>query len=306
MEIVNGKGLEMTKKIGIMGSSQIMHIIPLLQPKYDVINLQKVLDNEPNRFIRRIKFARALMKVDVVYNVFVDNTFARKAKLAKCMRKKVIGHWIGTDARLADEGKIDLRKLSNIDVHLACFEPLKEQMGRLGVKATTVPIVPFKFNFDVCDMPKEHRVLIYLPTNKENEYGFQEIAPVIKAHEELQFDIVANENEQLFKEMNNVKLWRWVSIDEMEKIYNNISIVMRIHLNDGLSMSVLEAMAKGKKVIWNCDFDFCYPGATTGDITKSLDAILNQKPEVDYEAHNYIIENYSKEKILCMYQKVFD
>ena len=72
----------------------------------------------------------------------------------------------------------------------------------------------------------------------------------------------------------NVRVLGQLPLEKMEALYNKVSICLRIHISDGLSMSVLEAMAKGKKVIWNCRYPFAYPGSTTKEICNSLDLIL--------------------------------
>lgn len=295
------------KCIGVMGSSQIEHIIPLLETEYNVVNIQKVLDDEHNRILRLLKFIKAISKVDILYKVFVEGYFWKKIRIAHFFHKKVYGHWIGTDARLAATGHVDINKINELDGHITCFQPLQKQLESIGIESVVIPIVPFKVNFEVGNMPLKHRVLIYMPRDKEEEYGFNEIYPIIKEFSNIEFDIVANDNKEKFGEVNNVKLLGWLDHDKMEEVYDKISIVIRIHFNDGLSMSVLEAMAKGKKVIWNCSFEKCYPGSTTDEIRNSLKQIIKEEPapKTDIDAHDFIIENYSKEKILSMYREIF-
>lgn len=293
-------------KIGIMGSSQIMHIIPLLEQQYDLINLQEILNKETKKIVRFIKFFVALTQVDILYSIYVDEHLEKKIAQAHLLRKKVVCHWIGTDVRMVAEGRVNLKRFKSIDYHLVCFEPLQKQLLEKGITSSLVPIVPFKVNFEICAMPNTHRVLIYMPKDKESEYGYEEILPVIKRFKNIWFDIVANDDYSKFSGLENVKMWGWVDLEMMEKIYNEISIVLRIHINDGLSMSVLEAMAKGKKIIWNCDFKYCLSGKNTNEIITSMNKLLSEPPQVDISAHNYIINNYSQERILNLYKKVFD
>jgi len=292
------------KTIGIMGSSQIEHIIPLLKSEYEVINIQETLDKEKNSIKRKIGFFFNIAKIDTLYDVYVEKSFWRKMTVAHLFRKRVVCHWIGTDVREVTEGKINAKRLRKMDKHLSCFEPLQQQLIRSGLLSDVVPIVPFNVDFNICGIPTHHRVLIYMPKGKEGEYGYNEIMPAIKKFPYLQFDIVANDDKNKFENLDNVKLWGWVDHSTMDEIYNNVSIILRIHLNDGLSMSVLEAMAKGKKIIWNCKFEYCFPGSTTEEIVNSLNEIISIPPEVDIAAHNYIVENYSKDKILEMYKAV--
>jgi hypothetical protein len=78
-----------------------------------------------------------------------------------------------------------------------------------------------------------------------------------------------------------------------------------MHVNDGLSMSVLEALAKGKKVVWDYDFPHCLPGKDDEQICNSLNILLQQYPEPDVEAHKFIIDNYSQNQVLEIYDSIF-
>ena len=84
--------------------------------------------------------------------------------------------------------------------------------------------------------------------------------------------------------------------------------MIRIHINDGLSMSVLEGLAKGKSVIWNYDFPFCLPGSTTDKISSSLNKILKENPVpcADAKAHDYIVANFSRERFMALFNEVID
>lgn len=292
--------------IGVMGTSQINHIIPLISTQYNVINLQEVWDKEENKIKRFFSFIRQLMKCNILYNVYSSHYFWKKGRLAKFLGKKVITHWIGSDVRFAIEGKTNVKKLKFVNQHLACFEPLQKQLHSLGIETKYLPIIPYNLCFDVCKMPKEHAVLIYMPKGYEEYYGFNEISKVFPRFPEVKFFIVANDDKEKFVSFNNVETLGYLTLEQMELLYNKISIVVRIHTNDGLSMSVLEGMAKGKKIIWNCEFPHCFPGATTEDICSSLYRIikLTPTPSIDIDSHNYIISNFSKDKFMDMFNDI--
>ncbi len=292
--------------VGIMGTNQIKHLIPVIGERYQVINLQEIWDKKSNKITRTLDLLSAIKKCDVLYNIYTSHFFWKKGIIAKYMGKKVITHWIGSDARMADEGITDVTKLKFVDKHIACFEPLQKQMSELGVETEYLPIIPLNLNFDICDMPKEHCVLIYMPKGSEHFYGFEEISRVFPIFPNMKFYIVANDDHDKFKDYPNVKVLGYLNQSEMENLYNDISIVVRIHVNDGLSMSVLEGMAKGKYVVWNYDFPYCLPGKTTEEISSSLEKLTKGAPTPDVNAHEYIISEFSKERFLDMFDDIIN
>lgn len=288
--------------IGVMGSNQIKHLIPVLEMRYNVINLQPIIDSKKSKLAKTIDFAKQIRNIDVLYNVFSSQYFWKKMYVAKALRKKVITHWIGTDVRYAMEGITDMKKYHRADSNMVCFKPLQEDLASLGLHAEILPITPFNLNFDLCKMPEKHSVIIYMPQGVEKDYGWEEISQVFPKYPTLEFKIVANNDKEKFALYPNVKVLGYLSKEEMEKLYNEVSIVLRIHISDGLSMSVLEGMAKGKKIIWNCEYPYCYPGSTTEEICNSLDILLKDAPKPDQVAHDFIVNEYTREKFLEIFE----
>lgn len=296
----------MSKKltIGIMGTNQIQHIIPILEKKYDVINLQKNWDEGSSKITKTIRYIKQIRKVDVLYNIYTGPTFWKKARIAKLFKKKVVSHWIGSDAREAEEGKTNFKKLSCVDKFVSCFLPLSEQLEKYGIKTSILPIIPLNLDFNICKMPATHRVLIYMPEGSEQYYGYNEISRVFPVFPKIEFVVVANNNKEMFSPYKNVDVRGYLKTKEMEQLYNEISIVLRIHINDGLSMSVLEGMAKGKRIIWNYQFPYCLPGATTEEIVASLKELTTNDPIPDIEGHNYIVNNYNEKTFMDEFDKI--
>lgn len=289
------------KTIGIIGPSQIYHLIPVLEQQYNIVNIQKVIDSNRNVFVQILNYMIAIMRVDIIYNVYTSPFSYRKLRIAHLMRKKIVTHWIGTDVRLLMEGKTDIKKLSFINKHVVCFEPLQDDLRTKGIDADILPITPFNLQFEIARMPKDHAVIIYMPQGVEMDYGLDQIERVFPKYPQLPFYIVANDDKERFKAFGNVHVLGRLTKDEMENLYNKVSIVIRIHHSDGLSMSILEGMAKGKKIIWNCKYPLCHPGSTTEEICRSLDELLKETPQADKEAHDFIVKEYTREKFLQMF-----
>ena len=71
-------------------------------------------------------------------------------------------------------------------------------------------------------------------------------------------------------------------------------------------MSVVEALAKGKKVIWNYSIPNVICAKSREEICKELDAIIKRPPKVDYEAHEYVVAAFSRDKFLNTFSRVLE
>ena len=289
--------------IGIMGQHQIQHIIPVLREKYDVKDLR---NNCKGKISKHIKWLQSMKKVDVVYNVSTSNHFWMQAKAAKLMHKKVMTHWIGTDVLHVSEGKTNPTKLSIVDKHFACFSELQKELHDNGIEAEVLPIIPFNLKFTLNKMPQEHAVLIYMPDGREEFYGYEVLKDVFQHASNTNFYIVANSSSEKFSMYKNVEVLGILSLDQMEMLYDKISIVIRNVKHDGLSMSVVEALAKGKKVIWNYSIPNVICAKTAQEICMELDKIIKEPPKVDIAAHEYVVENYTREAFLDIFSKALE
>lgn len=130
--------------IGVMGSDQINHIIPVLEETgYHVINIQDIWMGKEETFKKEAKYREIIGTCDVLYNVYSGNYFWAKASYAKLIGKKVINHWIGTDVLHAVGGEVGYLGHPFIDHHFVCYEPLKDELQTIGIESTVLPIIPF-------------------------------------------------------------------------------------------------------------------------------------------------------------------
>lgn len=289
-------------KIGIMGSSQIQHIIPvLIESGYQVTNIQSIWQsNEPVESKERL-YRETIRDCDILYNIYSGNYFWAKASFAKLVGKKVITHWIGTDVLHAISGEVGYLGHPFIDHHFVCYEPLKKELQSIGIETTVLPIIPFNMDLSIDEMPDTHAVMIYMPDSRLEHYGYNELCYVFKSFPNVTFHIVANQGKGLEK-YGNVITHGWLDKNAMEKLYKKISIVIRFIKHDGLSMSVIEGLIKGKKVIWNNQYYGVIYVDSKEAICSELEKILGTPPCPDIDTSNYVKKELSKEN----FNNVFD
>lgn len=294
-------------KIALMGSSQIQHIALALQEEYDVVDLQEAISARKSLPGKFIAFLHGVIfsDCDIVYNVFCNNFASLELIAARILGKRTINHWIGTDVRLLLERRISkwLTQLSSTATFV-CYKGLQDDLHGVGIEANILPIVPFGMSFDICTMPRDHAVLVYLPEGKEDEYGIDEIREAVRAFPNLPFFVVANRNIELFYGAKNVSMLGRLSLEQMESLYSKISILLRLHKSDGLSMMVLEALGKGKHVIWDHELQHTMPGSTSQEIICSISHILEDAPAIDYASHEFVKQEYSKCRFIELFKQM--
>lgn len=286
------------KTIGVMGSPQINHLMPVLEEQFKVKDIQKDIAEANTKLGKVLAYVKALNEVDIVYNVYTEQGFYKRAFFAHILGKKVVTHWIGTDVYNLVQKNTDVRRLSVVDKHIVCFKELQKRLKENGIDAPIVPITPFNMHLDLCPLPTQHAVMIYMPDGREGSYGYDEFVEVFQRFSELDFYVVANTQETLFDRFDNVHVMGWLDQGEMEKLYEKITILLRIHRSDGLSMMVLEALAKGREVIWNQEYELSLPGANASQIINSLERVLQHEPQLNESAHDYIVKTYTKDNFL--------
>lgn len=282
--------------IGLIGSTQINHLQVALSEEYNTVNLQDKFINS-SRFGKWITLVKNIKNIDVLYNVYTGKNIAAMVVISHVMRKKIITHWIGTDVCYAMNERY-IHRYFRPDVNLACFDVLREELKELNIESLVVPIVPFGMDLTIANMPEKHSILIYMPKGREEFYGYNELIDVFNEFKDVQFYIVANEDESRFKHFKNVRCLGFLNADEMKELYNKISIVVRYTKHDGLSMSVLEGLAKGKYVIWNNKLPYVNRVDDTNDIIRILRKILKDQPTPLVEESEYVKNTYTKENYL--------
>ncbi|NME35810.1 MULTISPECIES: glycosyltransferase [Fusobacterium] len=285
-------------KIFFMGSSQIHRLGNIMKNKTFI----EIENSQKNKILKIKEDIKKILKSDIIYGAYIGVLNKKNLLyliIGKCLRKKVICHWIGSDVLVALKNpKKALFMQRFIDMNLSGSEILKKELESIGIKSIEEHIILNDINYKTLKMPEEHSVLVYLPTNKEDFYGEEYIKKLSKEFLKIKFYVVANENKDKFKEYPNIINLGKVSIEEMEKIYKKISILIRMVEHDGLSLMLMEALAKGKEVIYSYDFPYTYKSNDYKSLKENFVNIIKNKPTENIKGAKYITENFKVENYI--------
>lgn len=300
----------MKKKVFLVGSTQTKHIKNLLELNdIQCIDINEDKIRNLNRVIRKIFLVIMLSQSNIVY--YVGGIYKRDTiiALAKILRKRVVMHWIGTDVLVAMRAAEDGLRFQKNDIELAGSKLLVEELDRIGIKAYQVPIVPFAMDFSLKKMPDKHAALVYLPKERADFYGYKIIKELVKKEQNIQFHIVANDGMEGL-EYDNVKFHGFLNHEEMERLYNEITVLIRYPEHDGMSMMVIEALGMGKHVLYKYNHPYVETPKSGDicDIYESFKSIIYKPVSINKEGHDFVEKFYSPENIMELYAKnhVFD
>lgn len=292
-------------KIGLIGpQTQVQHIVQLFKKndvEYVVLNETFKKGNVLTKYVNYVKIIR---EVGVIYSIGIAFRINPKIIIPKIFGKKVINHWIGSDVLVAKRGKTSKINQLFIDKNLSCSSLIKEELNEMGIRSTLIPIIPSGLKYDIAKMPANHGVLVYLPEGKEEFYGLKYVELLANKFSNVLFYIVANTNSKLIL-LDNVIFMGKLGLVEMEKLYDKISILLRLPEHDGLSLMLIEALAKGKKVIYKYDFPHVYTIKNEEELVYIFKQIVEEEPTINYEANRFINENYNEEVIYEMIKREF-
>lgn len=236
-----------------------------------------------------------LLKADIVYFGYGCTYMNGYLKIAKILHKKIICHWIGTDVVQARKNLSMVLKIQKyISLNLTCSPFLQRELAEIGITAEEVPILPANMETEFSSIPTVHKIMAYLPEGKEEFYGIKYIKKAAETFSNIEFNIVGNSKDSLG--MPNVHFLGKIDKKAMNELYNDSTILIRLPKHDGLSLMLLEALIKGKEVIYCYDFPFTKKVANLDEIIEVLGEIVKDIPKLNIDGHNYIIEHYKLEE----------
>ncbi len=206
--------------------------------------------------------AGLLLRADLLYLVGSRaDRWSAQDLLLRGWRRPVVIHWVGTDVLLASEAR-DRGQLSAAVAqrprHLCDAPWLIEELATLGMTAEYLPLPVPGLSHDAPPLPAAFRVLMYLPVDAFDRevFDMETLLALPRLFPEVQFTLLPSPPDTLPGELPpNLRALGWHP--NLDPIYRESTVLIRLTSHDGTSFSALEAMSRGRYVIWS----FPMPGA---------------------------------------------
>jgi hypothetical protein len=210
---------------------------------------------------------RTLCNCDVVvvlfYGDFSDRVEAHLAAAA-VMGLPIIRWWMGSDVLdCGMNAKVRKRYLALnrlVSTNITVAPHLTSELAEWRIVASTVASCFSSKAADrrwdlACDiLPRT--ILVYLPARRFTFYGGEVLVRVAETNPDLSFLIVGGYRGDQFRQQKNVTCMDWV--DDMDALYKQIGCILRITEHDGLPRMVLEALQRGRYVIYSWPLRGCW------------------------------------------------
>ncbi len=212
--------------------------------------------HHPGRSLRGwARVAIDAARADIVY--LVGSRLDRgspQAWLLRFRRRPVVIHWVGTDVQLA----LEAHRRRNASARIAeqaihwCDAPwLAAELRQAGIRAEVVPLpIPLPAG-DPPPLPSRFTVLLYYPVDAFDREVFdgETLLRLPAAFPAARFILIPSPAATLPGPLPpNLEAPGWV--DDMDALYREVTVYVRLTTHDGQSFMAAEALARGRYVIW--------------------------------------------------------
>ncbi|HLE34252.1 MAG TPA: hypothetical protein VI698_00005, partial [Nitrososphaerales archaeon] len=244
--------------------------------------------------------------IHYIFSPIVTLGGLRTVQRLKKKNKKIVVHWIGTDVYNAItrlKSKFITKRYKHlVDVHLAQHSRLVRELSSVGVNSEELPLPTFGL-YSLYPMPARKKILVYMPESRGDFYGKLILDRVFDSFPESDFIVLPNSGKDINKA--NVTCISWT--DDMEKIYRDVAVLIRLPIHEGMPNTVIEALSMGRYAICSHDFPYCEQARSLEEVKTKLLHLL-QKSSLNQEGSDYVHNTYSKslltERLLHIYEQI--
>ena len=261
----------------------------------------------PGRALRG--WARLIPKVqraDVIY--LIGSRIERNSPqdiLMRVRRKPVVIHWVGTDVQIAlDEAKAGRvsRRIAERAIHWCDAPWLVDELATIGVVSEEVALPVPGLPAEPPPLPERFCALLYCPVDAYDREVF-DLDTLLRHPVEfpdIEFVLIPSPAETLPGPLpSNLDCRGWV--DDIDTLYREISLYVRLTSHDGVSFMVLECLARGRHVIW----PFPMPGVTQASGFEAVAAVVRELAakhtagtlSLNEEGRAHVMAHYDAERL---------
>lgn len=253
----------------------------------------------PSTRLGMLRAMAALRSSDALISFGGPGPSGMLAEFADLRYVPVMVIWAGTDVQKVAKDPFDLVVQQHFGFHnVAVAEWLVEELRLLGVHATYVPVGSVEMREPIRPFPEAFRVLTYLPEPRREFYGQSRVFAIARQLPDVEFLVVGpgapTPNAPLNVTFLGYEPDVCPSLDAS-------TAYLRLPDHDGRSMLVLEALARGRHVVWTYRFPGVY---TVGDVDEALavlrklrDAHRRGELALNDAGRAYVESNYSRSRI---------
>jgi len=215
-----------------------------------------------------------LASCDVWYTIGSPITDRWLQLASRLLRKPHVIHWVGSDiATLCDHPEILQAVQARNAMHLAEVDWTASQLRVLGFEPHIAPLPPRHSNAAATPLPDRFTIMLYVPRTRATFYGQHSFEHLMNAlrREPVRYVIVGGGELNVPPGVEAENLgWR----DNLESVYERVTVLIRYTPRDGLSLMVLEALSFGRHVLWTQSFPFTTQIHSYADMEREIRSLI--------------------------------
>ena len=175
-------------------------------------------------------------------------------RLLRIRRRPTVIHWVGTDLQIAAEEQANGALSESVltrPFHWCDAPWLVGELAALGGTGEYVPLPVAGLASEAPALPARFRALLYYPLDAYDRevFDFETLWRLPQAFPEVAFTLIPSPTESLSQPLPaNLEAHSWVT--DMDALYAETTVYVRLTSHDGTSHMALEAMSRGRYVIW--------------------------------------------------------
>jgi glycosyltransferase involved in cell wall biosynthesis len=286
---------ETRTKVTVIGTSNWLHVAAHLLERAGLA--ATTMNRRPEFLLPLWTLSKPCRQAQFIHRLWGGHVWSSVAA-TKVLGKPLVWHWIGSDVVGYIRHRGVRRKLSRwacsglVAAHLADSPDLAKELEELGIHAEVCRLLPRAIEAEVQPLPSTFRVMSYWFDDRREFYGGDTILAAARALPDVEFRILgANGNGA--PQLPNVAYLGMRR--DMDQQFAAVSAFIRMPRHDSLSAMVLEAMARGRYVVYNKPFPTCDQAADVDSLIAALHTI-RQRPTPNHIGAEFVRANFSLDR----------
>lgn len=224
----------------------------------------------PNTRLGTIRALFAMRRADALVAFGGPGPNVALAEAAAASGLPVMVVWAGSDVLTCAEDPFELAVINRRGYYNTAVAPwIVDELRELGVHATWLPVGAIDVSRPAVALPEHFRVLTYLPQPRRGFYGEERVYAIAREMPGVEF-VVLGPGDADPQAPSNVRFAGYV--DDVAAQLDASTVLLRLTEHDGMSVLVLEALARARHVIWTHEL----PGVIVASNVESATAELKR------------------------------
>ena len=254
----------------------------------------------PRTALRRLRLGALwrLWRSRIVHQIYISRQPSQHALFRSAHKSgtRVVAHWIGSDVVELREfvtanGQAPAELQTCVDVHLADSPEIRQELTEFGIDSQVIRLIPSSVEADVMPLPETPGVLSYWPDARAAFYRCDMFMDLARRFPDVAFYVAGATGESLTDVPANVTFLG--NVRDMDGVYRKVTAFVRIVEHDSLSAMALEALARGRYVLYNHSFlPHTQIVSDLADASAALSEVL-AAPSPNAAGAEHVRENFS-------------